>query len=295
MSGERVYRAVLAFSAFFLLSGSPDPPPARALPIETDTALTVGFESNAVRAFTRVIRKSGPKGAEAVIYSMPWVVPVRIRPDMVAIGILPWRSMTLKTRLSGRRMERSSAGLGDVQFFVKHAFYRKDGLKKTVRLAWIAGIKLPTGDETTTPPLGSGSVDFTIGGILTRIADRFAIHADLKYRVNTQANGLRAGNALKHDLALEYRVMPRRFRSLSDKTVNLILELNGRYAQADRRGGAAVADTGGEILFLSPGIQLVANPRLMVEALLQHPIIQALRGTQPGVDYTASLGFRYAF
>ena len=276
-----------------------------ALPIETDTALTVGFETNAVRSFARVTRKtdllrdgdevSDPEGTEVTVYSTPLVVPLRIKPNLVAIGIVPLLTIEKENTVSGQRMENTSSGLGDLQLLVKHAFYRKDALKRTTRLAWIAGIKLPTGDETETPALGSGSVDFIIGGILTHIVDRFAVHADLKYKVNTEANSVRVGNSLKHDLALEYRIIPKKFQSISDKTVNLILELNGLYVEASKGSGATVANTGGETLFVSPGIQLVATPRLIIEGLFQYPIVQELRGTQLGVDYTTSLGFRYSF
>jgi len=281
------------------------PSVSRALPIETDTALTVGFESNVVRSFARVIRKSSllqdgdeisdPEDREVTVYSTPLVIPLRISPNFVITGIFPILVIDEERTVLGQRVENSSSGIGDLQFSVKHAFYRKDALKRTTRLAWTAGIKLPTGDETETPALGSGSVDYMIGGILTHIVDRFAVHADLKYKVNTEANGVRAGNTLKHDLAFEYRVWPARFQSMSDKTYNLILELNGNYAESSNNGGSTVANTGGETLFLSPGIQLVATPRLIIEALFQYPIVQELRGTQPGVDYTASLGFRYSF
>ena len=129
----------------------------------------------------------------------------------------------------------------------------------------------------------------------THIVDRVAVHADIKYKINTEAHSIRAGNSLKHDLALEYRVIPKKFQSISDKTINLILELNGLYVEAGKSGGASLPNTGGETLFLSPGIQVVATPRLIIETLFQYPIVQELRGTQLGVDYIASLGFRYSF
>lgn len=309
MKASRFYMGFLAFLLMPFLTlmflGSLNPSVSFALPIETDTALTVGFESNAVRSFARVIRKTDllrdgdtvfdPEDREVTAYSTPLVVPLRITPNLVAIGILPILTIEAEKTAAGNRVEDSASGLGDVQLLVKQAFYRKDALKATTRLAWIAGIKLPTGDETQSPALGSGSFDFIIGGILTHIVDRFAIHADLKYKVNTEAHGVRVGNGLKHDVALEYRIIPRRFRSISDKTLNLILELNGLYVERSKSGAGKVADTGGETLFLSPGIQLVATPRLIIEGLFQYPLIQELQGTQLGVDYTVSLGFRYSF
>ena len=305
-------RVLIGFSPLLLMTflalGSHTfltPSDSWALPIETDTALTVGFESNAVRSFARVTRKtdllrdgdkvSDPEDTEVTVYSTPVIIPLRVTPNLVVTGIFPILTIEDERTLSGQRVENSSSGIGDLQLLVKHAFYRKDALKRTTRLAWIAGIKLPTGDETKSPSLGSGSVDFIIGGILTHIVDRIAIHADLKYKVNTEANSVRAGNSLKHDLALEYRVIPKRFQSISDKTLNLLLEFNGQYVERSKTSGSTGTNTGGETLFVSPGLQLVATPRLIIETLFQYPIVQELHGTQLGIDYTASLGFRYSF
>jgi len=297
----------IIFTAFLSLAcqGLLIPSHSFALPIETDTALTVGFESNAIRSFARVIHKKSllrggdeifdPENREVTIYKTPLIIPLRITPNLVAVGILPLLTIETERTLAGNRLENSASGPGDIQLLLKHAFYKKDALKATTRLAWIAGIKLPTGDETEIPAIGSGSVDFIIGGILTHIVDRFAIHADLKYKINTEARGVRVGNALKHDLAFEYRIIPSRFRSISDKTVNLILELNGLYVEQSKLIGGKIENTGGETLFLSPGIQWVATPRLIIEGLFQYPLIQDLHGTQLGIDYTVSLGFRYSF
>ena len=304
MRGSSIHTGFFAFILLFLILAL-SPSVSWALPIETDTALTVGFESNAVRSFVRIIRKtkllrdgdgiSDPEDTEVTVYITPLVVPLRIKPNLVAIAIVPFLNIKKKNTVSGQRLESTSSGLGDLQLLLKHAFFQRDALKRTTRLAWIAGIKLPTGDETKAPSLGSGSVDFIIGGILTHIVNRIAIHADLKYKVNTEANSVRAGNSLKHNLALEYRVIPKKFQSISDKTVNLILELNGLYVETSNSGGVAVTNSGGETLFLSPGVQVVATPRLIIEGLFQYPIIQELRGTQLGVDYTALVGFRYSF
>jgi len=309
MTQKRVHVGILALTVIsiltFVFSGLVNPPDSWALPIETDTALTVGFEGNAVRSFARVIRKtnllqdgnevSDPEDREVTVYRTPLIIPFRVTPNLVITGIFPILTNMNERTLAGQRVENSSSGIGDLQLLIKHAFYRDDALKKTTRLAWTAGIKLPTGDETTTLPLGSGSVDFIVGGIFTHIVDRFAVHGDLKYKVNTEAHGIRVGNNLKHDLALEYRVIPKKLRSISDKTLNLILEFNGQFVERSKSGGSTVANTGGETLFFSPGLQVVTTPRLIIETLFQYPIVQELYGTQLGVDFTGLVGFRYSF
>jgi len=41
-----------------------------------------------------------------------------------------------------------------------------------------------------------------------------------------------------------------------------------------------VANRGGTLIFLTPGFQIVLNPRFLVEATFQIPIVQELNGTQ---------------
>ncbi|MDA2924304.1 hypothetical protein MYX65_06545 [Acidobacteria bacterium AH-259-L09] len=56
-----------------------------------------------------------------------------------------------------------------------------------------------------------------------------------------------------------------------------------------------LADTGGTTVFLTPGIQWVLTPRLLVEAAFQIPIIQELNGTQLVFAPTANAGIPLLF
>ncbi len=276
-----------------------------ALPIESDTALTLGFESNALRSFVRMTKKTkllnegneiaDPENKKVTIYNTPLILPIRLSPSLVFTIVAPLLKIESEKTSAGLQQKNSSSGIGDLQLSIKKAFFKKDGLKKTMRLAWKAGIKLPTGDENISPALGSGAVNFIVGGLFTYIEDRFAMHHDLSYKINTEANGLRIGNRIQHNVAFEYRMLPERFKSIKDTTLNLIVELNSNYQARSKSGGQSLSNTGGATLFLSPGLQIVAGPRFILEGLFQYPLIQELNGTQLGVDYTASLGFRYSF
>jgi hypothetical protein len=51
-----------------------------------------------------------------------------------------------------------------------------------------------------------------------------------------------------------------------------------------------VANSGGTLIFLTPGFQIVLNPRFLVEATFQIPIVQELNGTQLGFYATGECG-----
>lgn len=77
--------------------------------------------------------------------------------------------------------------------------------------------------------------------------------------------------------------------------VLLVLELNGESADETRRSGIAVPTTGGEVLFLSPGVEYIVSRRLVLEASLPIPIAQDLGAARPKPKVSAILGMRWLF
>ena len=59
-------------------------------------------------------------------------------------------------------------------------------------------------------------------------------------------------------------------------------------------GGDRVSDSGGNMLFLSPGVQLAAK-RLILEASIQLPVAQDWNGPQLETDWVAVLSLRVPF
>jgi hypothetical protein len=76
--------------------------------------------------------------------------------------------------------------------------------------------------------------------------------------------------------------------------LNGLLELNGTWIGRSRDHGRTVRDSGGHILFASPGLQLVAV-RWIAELSLQLPVEQSLHGDQLETDFVAVLSIRVPF
>lgn len=72
---------------------------------------------------------------------------------------------------------------------------------------------------------------------------------------------------------------------------NGLLELNGRRIGKTRTNGITEGASGGNLLFLSPGAQLITK-RFIVEASVQVPVWQNLNGPQLEDDFTAVLSVR---
>lgn len=207
---------------------------------------------------------------------------------------------------TGRRIRLESAGLGDTTATAKWRFFRDTELGGTTEAAALLGLELPTGRDDLRdggarlpPPLqpGSGSVDGLLGLAFTRVGDggRWLLNADLIYRVNSEANDYRFGNVLRFDLGGQLRVYPWRYERYDQITLNLICELNGRYAEKDTASGDRLRNTGGLTLLAAPGVQLIAGESFLLEAGVQVPILRHLQGPQLGLDVAATVGSRWLF
>ncbi|MCF6287375.1 MAG: hypothetical protein L3K26_19670 [Candidatus Hydrogenedentes bacterium] len=142
---------------------------------------------------------------------------------------------------------------------------------------------------------GSGSYDPIIGAVWTTQTLQWELDADVGYKFNTEANNFAFGDVLFYNLSYQRRLWP---RSLPEEGVPAfwygVLELNGTYADNNSIAGREDRNSGGHTMFLSPGVQWV-NPRWVLEAAVQIPIVQDLNGSALEVDYAATMGLRFRF
>jgi len=281
------------------------PDVASAVPIQFDTARTVGFGGAAVRSFASLSRFSN-RGASLRIISVPLIIPYQFTGRTVGRVIVPYVSKHFENPAG---QDEETSGIGDLRLFVKHAVYRKLGKGSSTVFSLTGGLRLPSGssrkrgrDGKRLSPLlqtGLGSVGITFGGLLTAtdLVARYEFHAGLTYTANTRANDFKAGNVFQYNMAGVYRLYPARYEGPFEeiKEIDLVLELNGQHANRNKQDGRDLSASGGERVFLSPGVLFIASPRLLFEAGFQWPIIQRVNGPQLEADYRTLVGFRYLF
>ncbi len=265
--------------------------PARAQGVNTFVALPVARGEGIWRSQLR-LALAGDDPSPADRERRSWVAP-----QTLALGITPRLTTfaTLPVLVNGRLRSRtgttrSDAAGGDLTLLVRYTPWWDDYAPlSTRRLALLAGVKLPTGADR----LGTPTFDPLLGGVATWAFDRHEIDLDVLATVSTRRHGFRQGAALRYDLAYRYRLWPERF-GRGQLQLNGILELNGRAADSDHDEGRRVRSSGGHRLFVAPGIQLVSR-RFILEASLQLPLLQQLRGAQLDQEFVAVLGVRIPF
>lgn len=290
---------------------------AQALPFHTSTGVTAGFNENAGRHFVRIVGRGGlvragepvtdplvrdvsgfavVNGAILGAFTPLWTVRV----------IVPWLRKTMDFRPDGgERATFETSGIGDVVLQTKWIVHRADRPGATTRLGIQARVKaplgstdarLPSGERAPRPlQVGTGSWDVEPTLIFTNIERHWGFHGNVGRRFNGRDEGFEAGDVLRYDVALGLRFSPWVYESMRDRTLVAYLELNGEVAARNEIDGAEEPDSGGHLLFVSPGLQWVPTPGLLFEGSVQLPLVQELHGTQLEHDLRVHVGTRYRF
>ncbi len=185
-----------------------------------------------------------------------------------------------------------SAGLGDIVLRSRYRFLRLDtpGVQRSA--AVLGQVKLPTGDDGRSPRLGSGSIDFVGGLLYGHESRRWYYNLAARYRLNTEgAGGLEKGDRQFLDLVGGVRPV---LTGYLEPDAVVFIELNWEHAGRDQLNGAAVANTGGWELFLSPGL-FATYRNVALRTGVQIPIARGLNGDQPESDYRFKFEIKYTF
>ena len=291
------YFVALSILSLFVLSIIPRNDVLSA-PINSNVALPVrkgGFIFRSQARWLRATDDPTSSDKEVNVVAIPNVLVYGATPDLALFAIFPYifRNEEFTDPSSGKRTEKNDNGIGDLTLIGRYTIYAKDYPSGTARFAPLAGIKLPTGDDDL-EPITTESVDFQLGGVSTITWDfgRHEVDADIIYRINTEAEDFEKGDDLIYDLAYEFRVYPWTLPNVgAPNFLYLVAELNGIFSQKSESNGKTIDNSGGNVLFLSPGIQF-ATKRYILEASIQLPVIQDLNSNQVEKDFVLTAGFR---
>ena len=198
-------------------------------------------------------------------------------------------------------------GLGDATLFGEYRFFRSADAR--THLALLAGIKAPTGEtgrrgggerlETEMQP-GSGSWDSLLGFAATHLRGALAWDASLLYSfVNPGAQGTDLGDVFSYNLAASYRLggarPPSPYELDRRHNWDLVMELNGEWRDREAIHGKRQGDTGGNLVYLSPGVRYLHHSGWSLALSLGVPLIQDLNGSQVEPDYRLVSAIHVAF
>jgi hypothetical protein len=228
-----------------------------------------------------------------------------------------------------------SAGVGDLSVLAQYRFLKDRATAS--ELAFLAGLRLPTGDtsvnstagepfETEFQP-GSGAWEGSFGLALTKrfgawsfdtnvlyvlategvqetnLGNRFQYNAAVSYRL---AGGLVGPSGLMHSGALPepmYHGGPKRHSHkhaaeepahARGPALDLVLEVNGEWHDRQRIDGVSDPNSGGNVVFLSPGLRL-SYERWSGFVSVGVPIVNDLNGLQAEPEWRVLTGMAVNF
>ena len=204
----------------------------------------------------------------------------------------------------------NSSGISDVRLFGQYRFYH-DSLQD---LSVTGGIKTPTGKthvretggelfETDHQP-GSGSWDTFFGLAYNRSFGRAGLSANVLYSWTTEGTQqTELGKAFNYNLALSYRMFSameehhheHNHNTFSVNYVDIALELNGDVRDKDKTNGLNDENSGGNIIYLSPGMRIGFAHSWSLYTSLGIPVVNDLNGKQSEPDYRVIGGVSTSF
>ena len=240
-----------------------------------------------------------------------------ITPEFMVMAVVPYKKgkttgeadMTMDPPMVDRAAAGDASGLGDIALMGRYTFLKKETPDTTSVMAGLFGIKFATGktDAKTSDGLsyldshlqpGTGSTDYLLGLSYSHALQRFSLSVNLLGTITTEGKfgdtKHQFGNALNYDVSGKYRIAPEAFAPTKPQLF-VALGLTGELREREKEDGVAVPDSGGNTVYLSPGLQLVLVPHWVVELSYQRAVYHNLYGTQLGESYKAVSGVTYLF
>ncbi len=267
-------------------------------PIQGLSPRTQFFSGSALRSFVEIAREA--KGDEQLhVVQIPTIFGYNPTADTVIDLVVPYVIKELKTP---DKKHFDARGVADISLFGKYRLYREDVPRGSRQFSLIGGLELPTGatnirkDGVKIPrplQLGSGGVDPFFGFAAGWISAFHALEGGVQFKYNSRHDDFRFGTVTNYDLAYAYQIYPK--WPIENAQLGLLLELNGEHRERDISGSSRVRNSGGDTIFLSPGIQYIFLPNALVETSFGFPVLDAANGSQLHKDYRVLFGFRIVF
>ncbi len=206
----------------------------------------------------------------------------------------------------------NSDGVGDLTVLSQYRFVNNEPGR--LESALLAGIKVPTGAtgvkdrngelfETEHQP-GSGSWDPLLGLAASKRVGAVSLDANVLYTFATGgAQRTNLGDQLHYNLAASYRLGNEKSHHHSHggttehqhTTWDLILEVNGEWQEKQKVSNVEDENSGGSLVYLSPGARLCGDNGWAATLSVGIPVIEERNGVQHETDIRMVFGLSKGF
>lgn len=255
--------------------------------ITADVGLTPPEDRWMFRTQLRYMDRDDPTtmGRDMDMYMVPVVLAYGVRPDVTAIVRQPF----IRREMSMPAGDMRDTGRGDLAVIGKYRLLRINRSDYIIGVSPTLGLELPTGEDAFT----SDGYTALTGVYFSGRRGAWGADLNLAYKIPEIDNrgGSRAGDKFSATLAAAYQ-----FSLNNQATMSLwpVLELNYTHESKSLAGGQNLANSGEEMMLVSPGLKF-AYQSFMLELLLQFPVDQRQNGNQMERDTGGLVGMRWLF
>ncbi len=265
-------------------------PASWAAPIATNTALPISNDEIIVRVqlvATHASDSLGGLNRHVDRFEARSVLGYGLTSKLAIFGMLP---VVYIEQVFGDARS-SDSGLGDAALFARYEVFRLDKPGRTFRIATFAGLRFPTGIEGKT---GDGSLDVFGGVIATLASTQWVLDSQLRHDFNRESSAFERGDATRFDTSFQYCLSPAKVARDTRAFVFGVLELSAHYSERNRVGGVTDPNSGGFLLYLTPGLQY-STRRWIVDLGVKIPVVSDRNGTALEPDYSILTSIRINF
>ncbi len=202
--------------------------------------------------------------------------------------IVPYLDKELERMSAKKDFTDSNSGIGDVKLISRYSIFSQKR-KDPFNLAMGLGVKFPTGstdekDSSGKTPgfiqTGSGSWDPIIEVGAHKVKGRQWFSTYFMYQLTTEGElgkmDFEKGDLFKYNFGYGYAV---------SKLFDLQLELNGNVQGKAEKNGMELQNSGGHIVYITPGIHVKFNRKIHFDIGVALPAYRDLNGKQVSEDY----------
>lgn len=278
--------------------------------LETSTAqkgvlnFGLGYRYNSLQDIYAGTVKLDDNSLERISQSVIFQIDYGIFDRVTLTGLFSYiTQQRFNTPVNGIANSLSSSGIGDALLLVKYNIIQQNILDET-DLSVGTGIKAPLGksDVTNNGLLipadmqpGTGSWDFIIWTYFSQgrlLELPLNIVANFSYRFNgtnerfgVNNGGYKFGNEMIAQLGFGYR---------TDSPFDFTLFTRFRHTNPDQFSAGEIPNTGGDWLYLVPGLNIKIYDTLTLRLTGEIPIYTDVLGTQLTTTFTSAATFYYS-
>ena len=215
-------------------------------------------------------------------------------------AMLGWMDMTMEP----------TSGAGDATLMGLYRLYSNREIRPSDVVTLGFGVKAPTGSSTERTSSnrlthahmqpGTGSWDPLVTILYTTMVDQFLLQADATYQFTTRnREGYEFGDSAAAGLTARYAVRRELGISAGLTFLHVGTASDGEGKYYDPATNSSLMDdpanTGGDSLWFSPGVQVFPAKNLALEAKVQLPVWEKVNGIQLVSSYSILAGVSYSF